>query len=98
MKEKCGSERPKVDRIFDLMLGPNSEMYRCFLDEGIFDDHNEFLKFLATFFLASAYQVSCNHLFDKKSRIDNARGSLYIVLVEMAKITDQAQEERVPTA
>ncbi|CAB9530028.1 hypothetical protein SEMRO_2716_G335370.1 [Seminavis robusta] len=56
--------------MFNLIFGPTSEVYRCFKEEGIFDAHDEFLHFIATFFLSSSYQVSTKHLFDKFSRIN----------------------------
>ena len=51
IKDKCGTERPKLDAIVDLIFGPDSVVYKAFEEEGIFDDHKLFLQFLATFFM-----------------------------------------------
>ncbi|CAB9527303.1 unknown protein [Seminavis robusta] len=75
MERLCGSQRPKFAAIFNLLFGPESEVYRCFKEEKIFDCHDDFLHFVLTFFLSSSYQVSTKQLFDKYSRI-NLEGAL----------------------
>jgi hypothetical protein len=72
LKRVTESAKPKVDDIFELIFGEDGDLSRVFQEHKIFESHDEYLQFLSTFFLSSAYQVSCRQLFDKHSRIDMA--------------------------
>lgn len=79
LKEHIGTERPTFDATFDLVfLGEESEVFKIFQKDThkIFESHDEFLKFLATFLLSCSHQVSTKQLFDKFSRVnmDGAMG------------------------
>ena len=66
----CGEKRPKIEKIFDFILGRESAVYRVFEEEKIFVSHDDFLQFTATYLHSSTYQVSCKQMFDKHDRIN----------------------------
>jgi hypothetical protein len=81
LEAKCGSPRPRLNSLVNLIFGPESSVYKAFKDEGIFDDNELFLQFLATFFMCCSHQMSTKQLFDPDSRInlEGAMGKLEYV-------------------
>lgn len=54
VKDKCKTQSPQFHHVFDLVFGEQSDLYDCFKKADIFDDHKEFLLFLATFLTAAS--------------------------------------------
>ena len=70
LQEKIADRQPKdIGPLVELIFGKESELYRSFKDEGIFDSNETYLNFIQAFLMSCAYQVSCKQLFDKYSRI-----------------------------
>ena len=59
LQTRCGKEKPKFGDLFNVFFGSTSAIFHCFQTHanGIFDGHDEYLHFLLSFFLSSAYPL-----------------------------------------
>ena len=59
-----GTKHPKLHQLVDYFLGPDSKIFQI-LKDNISIHHTHFSKFIKTFFVQSAYNLSSRKLFDK---------------------------------
>ena len=70
LEDRCGSRKPSLGTIVDLIFGEDSEIFHVFKSENIFDAHDVFLDFLAIFLLSCSCQMSTKQLFSRYSPVN----------------------------
>jgi hypothetical protein len=70
-KKRFGTERPAMHQLVEYFFGPDSRMFQAFKDNTSIH-HNQFIKFMKTFCVQSAYKLSSRQMFDKNSYFDTS--------------------------
>jgi hypothetical protein len=91
-RKEFDSEQPKLSDIVNLFYGPDSKIFRVFKD-AIKITHVEFIKFMKTFCVQTAYRVLCKEMFDSDSYIDTCSLST----AEYTAIWHHIGKARVPS-
>ena len=69
--EKFGSSAVSIDKLAEKFFGSQSKIFRVFYDELLWC-HDEFMKFLGTFFVQCAYRISSNDLYFSRGFVDTS--------------------------
>jgi hypothetical protein len=64
--------QPSLSAIANLFYGPDSKIFRIFKDT-LKITHVDFIKFMKTFCVQTAYRVSCTEMFDSDSYVDTTK-------------------------
>jgi hypothetical protein len=71
LKRLLSTEDPMIDEVLDFFFGKKSPIFHAF-EEQLGLEHQDFLKFLTSFFLQARYQDSASGIYDKDSRLSLA--------------------------